>query len=77
VRVGADGVDVKEIRHTEFAEAEFETAPREFVEEGEESALVLDFVLAEGEDFVNHGATEVGRFAQQGVADDIEVGVAG
>ncbi len=37
VSVGADGVDVEEIRHAEFAEAEFETAAREFVEEGEES----------------------------------------
>ena len=37
VRVGADGVDVEEIRHAEFAEAEFEAAAREFVEEREGS----------------------------------------
>ena len=77
VSVGADGIDVEEIGHAELAEAEFETAARQFVEERKESALVLDFVFAEREDFVDHGAAEVGRLAQRGIADDVEIGVAG
>ena len=50
--VGADGIDVEEVGHAELAEAEFEAAARKFVEEREESALVLDFIFAEREDFV-------------------------
>ena len=36
----------EEIRQTEFTEAEFETAAREFVEERQIAALALDFVFA-------------------------------
>ena len=75
--VGTDGVDVEEIRHAEFADTKFEAAAREFVEEGEKAALVFYFVVAKGEDFMENAAAEIGRFAEGGVANDIEVGVAG
>ena len=77
VSVGADGVYVEEIGQGELAEAEFEAAARKFFEEGEKAALVFDFIFAQGKDFVNHGAAQVRRFAQERVADDIEIGIAG
>jgi len=77
VSVGADGIEVEKVGHAEFAEAEFEAAARELVEERQEATLVFDFVFAEGEDFVNHGAADIGRLAEKRVADDIEIGVAG
>ena len=75
VSVGADRVAVEEIRHAEFAEAEFETTAREFVEQREEAALVLNFVFAERDDGMDHSPAEIRLFAEQWVADDIEVGV--
>src|SRR5262249_22592057 len=77
VGIGADGVDVEEIRHAELAEAEFEAVAREFFKERKEAALVLDFVVAEREDFVKQGATEIRRLAERRVADGVEVSVAG
>ena len=77
VRVGADGIDVEEIRHAELAEADFETAARQFVEQREVAALVLDFVFAERDDGMDHGAAEIGSLAQQGIAHDVEIGIAG
>ncbi len=62
VGVGADGVDIEEIGHAEFAEADFQAAAGEFVEEGEEAALVFDFIFAKREDFVDDAAGEVGGF---------------
>ena len=75
--VGSDGIDVEEIGHAEFAEAEFEAAARELVEKGQETSLVFDFVFAEREYFMDHAATEIRLFAQAGIADDVEIGVAG
>ena len=77
VSVGANGIEVEKVGHAEFAEAEFEAAARKFVEERQEAALVFDFVFAEGEDFVDHGAADIRRLAEKRVADDIEIGVAG
>ena len=37
VSVGADGIDIEEIGHAELAEADFQTAARQFVEEREGS----------------------------------------
>ncbi len=42
-----------------------------------EVALVLDFVVAEREDFVDHAAAEIRGFAQERIAHDVEIGVAG
>ena len=75
--VGADGVYVEEIGHGELAKAEFKAAARQFFEQREITPLVFDFILAQGKDFVNHGAPEVRRFAQQRIADDVEVRIAG
>ena len=75
--VGADRIDVEEIGNTELAEAEFEAAARQFIEEREEGALVLDFVFAEREDRVNHAATQIRVVAQQWIAHDVEIGVSG
>ena len=75
--VGAGGVEIEKVGHAELAEAEFEAAARKFVEERERSALVLDFVFAQREDFVEHAASEIGGFAEKGIADDVEIGVSG
>ena len=77
MRVGANGIDVEEIGHAELAETEFEAAARQFFEEREGVALVLDFVVAQRENLMDHAPTEIGRLAQQRVAHDVEIGVAG
>ncbi len=77
VGIGADGVYVEEVGQSELAEAEFQTAAREFFEEGKEAAIVFDFVFAQSKHLVNHGAAQVRGFAQKGIADDIEIGIAG
>src|SRR5581483_542926 len=58
VRVGAGGVQIEKIRHAELADAEFETATGEILEEREGVARVLDPVAAEGEDVMELGASE-------------------
>ena len=77
VRIGAHRIDVEEVGHAELAEAEFETAARQFVEEREPGALVLDFIFAEREDLMDHAPAEIGCLAQERVAHDIQIGVAG
>ena len=77
MRVRADRIDIEKVRHTKFAEAEFEAAARKFFEEREGVALIFDFVVAEREDFVEHCAPEIRSLAKQRIADDIEIGVAG
>src|SRR5580765_6370762 len=77
VGVRADRIDVKEVGHAEFAETNFEAPPRQFIEEGEEAALVLNLFFAESKHLVNHRAAHIRGLAQRRITDDIEICVSG
>src|SRR5208282_1195170 len=63
VRVGTDRILIEEIGQAEFSEANFETAAGQLIEQRQKAALVLDVILAQRENFVNHAAAEIGSFA--------------
>ena len=77
MRVGAYRIQVEEIRHAELAKANFQAAPRQFVEQRQKTALVLDLVFAQREHFVDHAASQVRRFAQQRIAHDVQIRIPG
>src|SRR5208337_4909980 len=73
VRVGADRVHIKEIRHTELAETNLQSPPRQLIEQRQKTALILDLILAQGEYFVDHAAPQIWRFAQQRVPHNVQI----
>src|SRR5215472_13418378 len=75
--IAAYGIDVEEIGQAEFPDAKFEAATRDFVEQREEAALVLDPIFAEGKNVMVHAASEIGGFAEQRVSNDVEISIAG
>src|ERR1039458_5101153 len=75
--VGPNRIEVEEIRHAEFAKADFQAAARQFVKKRKCVALVLDPVLAQGEYLVNHAAAQIGSFTQRRVTHDVQIGIAG
>src|SRR5712692_5714222 len=77
IGVGAVSNESGEIGGGEFSEAEFEAALREFAKNGEGRAVVGLHFFAEGDDLVEEEAGDVRGFAEQGIANDIEIREAG
>jgi len=76
VGVGAGVVDVEDVGEGHLSGAEVDTAFRHAVGEGELGSLRVDEPGGEAEGLVEFSAGDVGRGAESGIADDVEVGEA-
>jgi len=77
VTVGADVVDVEEVRKAHLADVKFKSPLRYLRGEGEWRALGFDELVRQADSLVDLDTGDVGRRAEVGITDDVEIGEAG
>ena len=75
--VGADGVDVEVVGQAHLADVKFEAALGDLRGQREWRAVAVDQLVGEADGLVDLHAGDVGRGAEIGIADDVEIGEAG
>src|SRR5271157_1890369 len=71
--VAADGVNVKEVSHAEFSEAELDPACRQLREGRKRSTSVLNLFMTQSKYLVVHGPGEVRSLAYRRVTHHVKI----